>query len=87
MISICAASCGGGGGGSSVPTPNQGSTSTPTSVPTTAPSCDHACFQANKEEFEAFDNDKHMLMKKENGKVISQQVTKREEKLLMRLEQ
>jgi len=35
-----------------------------------------------KEEFEAFDNDKHMLMKKENGKVISQQVTKRDEKLL-----
>ena len=35
-----------------------------------------------KEEFEAFDNDKHMLMKKENGKVISQKVTKRDDKLL-----
>ena len=47
-------SCGGGGGGgSSAPTPNQGSTSTPTSVPTTTPSCDDACFQTKKEEFEA----------------------------------
>ena len=53
-------SCG-GGGGSSAPTPtqNQDSTSTPTTVPSTstptpsAPSCDDACFQANKEEFEA----------------------------------
>ena len=57
MITSC-----GGGGGSSAPTPNQGSTSTPTTVPTTTPaapstpatpSCDEACFQANKEEFEA----------------------------------
>ena len=48
-------SCG-GGGGSPAPTPNQGSTSTPTSVPATTPatpSCDDACFQANKEEFES----------------------------------
>ncbi len=46
-------SCG-GGGGSSTPTPNQGSTSTPTTVPaTTAPTCDDACFQAKKDDFEA----------------------------------
>ena len=53
-------SCGGGGGGgNSSPTPNQGSTSTPTTVPSTtptaptAPTCDDACFQANKDEYEA----------------------------------
>ncbi|MDP6181561.1 MAG: S8 family peptidase [SAR86 cluster bacterium] len=55
FVSLIIISCG-GGGGSSAPTPNQGSTSTPTSVPTTTPatpSCDDACFQSNKEEFEA----------------------------------
>ena len=55
FLSLLVVSCG-GGGGSSASTPNQGSTSTPTTVPTTipsAPSCDEACFQANKEEFEA----------------------------------
>ena len=55
FLSLLIVSCG-GGGGSSASTPNQGSTSTPTTVPTTipsAPSCDEACFQANKEEFEA----------------------------------
>ena len=53
FLSLIIVSCG-GGGGSSAPTPNQGSTSTPTTVPTTpsTPSCDDACFQANKEEFE-----------------------------------
>ena len=54
FLSLIIVSCGGGGGGSA-PTPNQGSTSTPTTVPTTTPatpSCDDACFQANKEEFE-----------------------------------
>ena len=59
LFSILVVSCGGGGGSSApTPTPDQGSTSTPTSVPTTTPStpstptCDDACFQANKEEFE-----------------------------------
>ena len=59
LFSILVVSCGGGGGSSvPTPTPDQGSTSTPTSVPTTTPStpstptCDDACFQANKEEFE-----------------------------------
>ncbi len=52
-------SCGGGGGGST-PTPTSNQTSTPTTVPSTStptpttPTCDDACFQANKEEFEAF---------------------------------
>ena len=52
-------SCGGGGGGST-PTPTSNQTSTPTTVPSTStptpttPTCDEACFQANKEEFEAF---------------------------------
>jgi len=45
-------SCG-GGGGSSTSTPTQ-ATSTPTTVPsTTAPTCDDACFQARKDDFEA----------------------------------
>ena len=45
-------SCGGGGGGSAS-TPIQ-ATSTPTTVPsTTAPTCDDACFQARKDDFEA----------------------------------
>ncbi len=47
------ASCGGGGGGSAS-TPTQ-ATSTPTTVPatTTAATCDDACFQAKKDDFEA----------------------------------
>ena len=55
FLSLIIASCGGGGGSYASP-PNQGSTSTPTTVPTTipsVPSCDEACFQANKEEYEA----------------------------------
>jgi len=59
LISFLIISCGGGGGSSTpTPTPNQGSTSTPTTVPSptpstpTAPSCDEACFQAAKTEFE-----------------------------------
>ena len=58
FVIIFIAACGGGGGSSSpTPAPSGNSTSTPTSVPTTTPSsptCDEACFQANKEEFETF---------------------------------
>ncbi len=52
FVSLIIVSCG-GGGGSSASTPNQ-ATSTPTTVPaTTAPTCDDACFQAKKGDFEA----------------------------------
>ena len=58
FLSIFIFSCGGGGGSSS-PSPIQGSESAPTLVPPTpqpspvAPTCDDACFQTSKEEYEA----------------------------------
>ena len=50
---LAIASCG-GGGGVSASTPTQ-ATSTPTTVPatSTAATCDDACFQAKKDDFEA----------------------------------